>query len=297
NGIDLNEVSLLEYLAQDPETKIISAYLEGINDGKRFRQIAQSLQGKKPLIIWKGGLSDTGKRAVNSHTGSIAGEQSAWNAFFKQTGAVQVNSFEELLDTSAIFNYLRPGFYRNLALIGGGGGVGVAASDICEQFNLKVPASTPEILENIRKLLPPQGTSIKNPFDMGSPHLPATILKQVIQILLEWKKIDLIVVNRMFFYGIEQLMGEKIAEENRRVSAIIQLKRKAQKPLLAVLEELASGEDMIGLEIDRRKVRSEFVKAGIFTAPTLFRLARALSNFCTYWERATLQQHNRQLAK
>jgi len=288
NGIDLNEVSLLEYLSEDTDTKIISAYLEGINDGKRFLEIARCLQGKKPLIIWKGGLSSTGKRAVNSHTGSIAGEQSTWNAFFKQTGAVQVNSFEELLDTTAIFTYLQPGSYRNLALIGGGGGVGVAAGDICEKFNLNIPPSTTDILRKIRTLLPPQGTSIRNPFDMGSPHLSAAILKQVIEILLEWENIDLIVVNRLFFYGNEQLMGEKIVEEDRRADAIIRMKKKAQKPLVAVLEELASGPDMIGLEMDRRKVRTAFLNEGIFTTASLFRLVRALSNFCTYWEKASL---------
>jgi len=166
--------------------------------------------------------------------------------------------------------------------------VGVAAGDICEKFNLNIPPSTTDILRKIRTLLPPQGTSIRNPFDMGSPHLSAAILKQVIEILLEWENIDLIVVNRLFFYGNEQLMGEKIVEEDRRADAIIRMKKKAQKPLVAVLEELASGPDMIGLEMDRRKVRTAFLNEGIFTTASLFRLVRALSNFCTYWEKASL---------
>jgi acyl-CoA synthetase (NDP forming) len=231
NGIDLNEVSLLEYFAEDPKTTVIAAYLEGINDGDRFRKIVSSLRGIKPVIIWKGGLSETGKRAVNSHTGSLAGDRSVWNAFFKQTGAVQVSGFEELLDTTAIFNYLTPGVYKNLSFIGGGGGVGVAAGDICEGFGFKIPQSTAAILSEVSKLIPPEGTSIRNPFDTGSPNTPGKVLERLIQIVSDWAEIDAVVVHRMFFYGLRELMGEHLPEEDARVAAVIRAKQRMEKPL------------------------------------------------------------------
>lgn len=106
NGIDLNEVSLMEYFAADPDTEIIGSYLEGINEGRRFLEVVKSLRGRKPVVIWKGGLSETGRRAVSSHTGSLAGDRNVYNAFFKQSGAVQAHDFEELLDTIAIFDYV-----------------------------------------------------------------------------------------------------------------------------------------------------------------------------------------------
>jgi acyl-CoA synthetase (NDP forming) len=284
NGIDLNETSLLEYFAADPDTRVIAAYLEGVSDGNRFKDKVASLRHKKPVIIWKGGLSATGGRAVNSHTGSLAGSKMVWDAFFKQTGAVGVNSFEELLDTMAIFNFLPPGGYTNLGLIGGGGGVGVSASDICEGYGINIPQSTPGILQEVSHLLPAQGTGNKNPFDMGSPLVPPELLQRVMKIVLDWDAVDAVVINRMFFYGIKELMGEKMAEEGQRVKAIIELKQSSPKPILGVLEELASGLDMIEMEADRRRVRDQFIRAGMFVTPTLYRTVRALANFSSYWK-------------
>ena len=290
NGIDLNEISLLEYFAEDPNTTVIAAYLEGINDGDRFRKIVSSLRGIKPVIIWKGGLSETGKRAVNSHTGSLAGDRSVWNAFFKQTGAVQVSGFEELLDTTALFNYLTPGSYRNLAFIGGGGGVGVAASDICEGFGFKIPQSTAQIMGEMSELVPAQGTSIKNPFDTGSPNTPAQVLEKIIKIVEGWTEIDALIVNRLFFYGLRQLMGEHLAEQDARVAAIIKVKQQIDKPLLVVLEELAYGSDKIDMERDRRNVRDALLKAGIYVTPNVYRALRALHNFSEYWKGAGMKR-------
>lgn len=290
NGVDLNESSLLEYFAEDPNTTVVAAYLEGIKDGDRFRKIVSRLRGIKPVIIWKGGLSETGKRAVNSHTGSLAGERGVWNAFFKQTGAVQVSGFEELLDTTAIFNYLTPGNYRNLAFIGGGGGIGVAASDICEGFGFKIPQSTAEIRGEVSKLIPAPGTSIKNPFDTGSPNTPAQLLERLIQIIADWTEIDALIVHRLFFYGLRELMGEHLPEQDARVAAVIKAKQRIGKPLLVVLEELAYGSDKIDMERDRRNVRDALLKAGIYVTPNVYRALRALHNYSEYWKGAGMKR-------
>ena len=287
NGIDLNEISLIEYFSVDAETKIIGAYLEGIGDGKRFTELVHNLRGKKPVVIWKGGLSETGKRAVSSHTGSLAGNRNVWNAFFKQTGAVQASNFEELLDTIAAFNYIPEGKYRNLAIIGGGGGVGVSASDICEVYNMNIPQSKAAITDAISRFLPAQGTSNKNPFDIGAPSAPASILRNVLEIAHNWDKVDALIINRMFFYGMKELMGEDVPEQGKRAGTIIEFKRNlAQKPILVVLEELAAGQDRIGMEMSRRQVRDDLLKAGIYVVPSMFRAIRALANVSTYWEGA-----------
>lgn len=287
NGIDLNDISLMEYFTGDPETSIIGAYLEGIGDGRRLTELVKGLRGKKPVVIWKGGLSETGRRAVNSHTGSLAGNRNVWDAFFKQSGAVHANDFEELLDTIAVFNYIPEGEYRNLALIGGGGGVGVSASDICEVFGMNIPHSTPDIVKAISSFLPEQGTSNKNPFDVGAPSAPAIILQNVLQIAHNWDDIDALIINRMFFYGMKELMGEDMPEQGKRVQAIIEFKRKtAKKPIIVVLEELSSGQERLGMEMARRQVRDDLLKAGIYVVPSMYRAIRALANVTTYWEGA-----------
>ncbi len=287
NGIDLNEVSLMEYFAADPDTEIIGSYLEGINEGRRFLEVVKSLRGRKPVVIWKGGLSETGRRAVSSHTGSLAGDRNVYNAFFKQSGAVQAHDFEELLDTIAIFDYVPRGSYRNLAVIGGGGGVGVSAADISEIYNMKIPRSTPEIIEKINSFLPAQGTGNKNPFDIGAPSAPSSIVRNMLEIAHDWPAVDALIINRMFFYGMKELMANDSPEQRGRLSAIIEFKQKvAKKPIILVLEELAAGVDRIGMETARRQVRDELLKAGIYVVPSMFRAIRALSNLSGYWEGA-----------
>jgi acyl-CoA synthetase (NDP forming) len=287
NGIDLNEISLMEYFTGDPETAIIGAYLEGISDGKRFMELVRNLRGKKPVVIWKGGLSETGKRAVSSHTGSLAGNKHVWNAFFRQSGAVQARSFEELLDTIAAFDYIPEGEYRNLAIIGGGGGVGVSASDICEEYNMNIPHSSHAVIEAISNFLPAQGTGNKNPFDIGAPSAPASILHNVLEIAHNWDAIDALIINRMFFYGMKELMGEDMPEQSKRAGAIIEFKKaEAKKPIIVVLEELAAGQERIGMEMSRRQVRDDLLKAGIYVVPSMYRAIRALANVSSYWQGA-----------
>ena len=90
NASDLNETDFMEYFLNDPETKIITAYIEGIKD-KRFVEVLRDVTKEKPVIIWKGGLTKSGARAVSSHTGSLGGQENLWKAVFRQTGAIQPN--------------------------------------------------------------------------------------------------------------------------------------------------------------------------------------------------------------
>jgi len=288
NACDLNEVDFLEYLASDPETRVIAAYLEGVKDGKRFFQVAKSLLDKKPLIIWKGGLTESGKVAVNSHTGSLGGEQAVWEAFHKQTGAVMVDGAEEFLDTTALFYHFPRVRGRRVGVVGGGGAVGVATSDICERVGLKIPTAPPRIQEQLRALLPPNGTSFKNPVDMGSPLPPPSVFQKVLEILLSGDIIDTLIIDRIFFYGGLQPMGVPAADAEKRMEVLLDIERRTGKPMLAVLQEPAPDTENIDMEVSRRKVRRRFLQAGIFVLPSLDRAVRTLSNVCLYYEKASL---------
>jgi len=287
NACDLNEVDLLEYLASDPETTVIAAYLEGVKDGKRFFQVAKRLLGKKPLIIWKGGLTESGKVAVNSHTGSLGGEQAVWGAFFKQTGAVMVDDAEEFLDTTAIFSHFPQVAGRRVGVVGGGGAVGVATSDTCERVGLKIPTAPPKIQEQLRALLPTTGTSLRNPVDVGSPMPPPLVFQKVLEILLSGDIIDTLIIDRIFFYGSQQPMGVPEADAEKRVEVLLDIKRRTGKPILAVLAEPAPDTDIIDMEVKRRRVRRRFLQAGIFVLPSLNRAVKALANICSYYKKAS----------
>ncbi|MCX7635990.1 MAG: CoA-binding protein, partial [Syntrophales bacterium] len=106
NGVDLRETELLRYFTRDEETKIISLYVEGVEDGEAFFDALSAATARKPVVIYKGGLSEAGQRAVASHTASLGGSRQIWEAVLKQAGAVQVESMEELAHACLALSYL-----------------------------------------------------------------------------------------------------------------------------------------------------------------------------------------------
>jgi acyl-CoA synthetase (NDP forming) len=282
NACDLDETDFLEYLRDDPDTKTITMYLEGLKNGKKFVELATELRGKKPLVIWKGGLTDSGARAVRTHTGSLAGEQNLWDALYKQAGAIKVNTIDELIDTSALFHNYPAGTGPRVALVVGGGGIGVAASDTCEQSGLEVPPLPDGLMHRIGQVLPEAGTGIRNPIDMGAPFFPAAMLKGVLDALMSWEQIDVIVLARVFFHGMTSLSGITDTDTGQRLEVLKDMHRKSVKPIAVVLEELVSDSNMIEFETGRRKVRDLLVQAGIPAFHSLSRAAKALTNGTIY---------------
>ena len=122
NACDLNETDFLEYLTGDPETKIIAAYIEGVVDGRNFIEVLRRATAIKPVVIFKGGTTETGARTASSHTSAIAGSDRIWSTLLRQVGAFQVDSIEEMVDVLLLFTYMSPSKGRKAAVIGLGGG-------------------------------------------------------------------------------------------------------------------------------------------------------------------------------
>ena len=108
NGIVLDSADYMEFFGNDPEIKAIGMYLEGVKDGRRFLRVLKEVSTKKPVVIWKGGRTEEGGRAIASHTGSLAVSQAIWEAAMKQCCVVGVTSMEELIDTLKALLYLPP---------------------------------------------------------------------------------------------------------------------------------------------------------------------------------------------
>ena len=113
--------------------------MEGVKDGRRFFEVAREVGRQKPIILWKGGMSEQGARAAASHTGALAGSASIWNAMFKQTGIVNVTSVAEVVDCAVAFHNLPLPKGRRVAVIGGQGGTGVGTADNCYALGLELP--------------------------------------------------------------------------------------------------------------------------------------------------------------
>jgi len=161
---DLQDYEYLEYLYNDPDTKIIVLYLEGVEKGREFFDIAKKITRKKPIFAIKIGRSKVGGIAAQSHTGAIAGEEEVYDAAFKQAGIIRAYDIEEL------FDYLRAYITQPLpkgnkvGILVGSGGVGVAAADKCAELGLEVPSFNVKNQEILKSILP-EFASYKNPVD------------------------------------------------------------------------------------------------------------------------------------
>ncbi|MHA1378902.1 MAG: acetate--CoA ligase family protein [Candidatus Helarchaeota archaeon] len=167
NGLDLNFNDFLEYLGEDPETKIICGYVEGMEDGQRLITLAKRISQKKPIIIWKVGETKSGAMAAKSHTGSLCGSKEIWEGIYKQTGIIKVDNFQDLLGNILAFinPYLPKG--NKVAIISGPGGPAVSTADACEKAGLELAELSEDTKKQISEILPEFGTSVKNPIDLS----------------------------------------------------------------------------------------------------------------------------------
>lgn len=195
NECDLAAEDYLEYLGADEQTKTIVAYMEGVKNGRRFFEVAREVSKKKPIILWRGGLTEQGARAAASHTGALAGSSTVWKAMVKQTGIVDVESVEEVVDCALAFHYLPLPRGRRIAIIGGQGGTGVGTADNCYNLGLTLPQLSETTVARLREVLPPVGTSVGNPTDTGvASLLNPSLYAQAIEIVAADPNIDMILV-------------------------------------------------------------------------------------------------------
>lgn len=175
NRCDVDETDLIGYLAQDANTRAIAAYLEGIRDVDRFRQVVGACA--KPIVILKAGRTPEGRRAAESHTRSLAGRDELYTAFFRQLRVHRADSLEELYDYAKALAYLpRPAGHRILTITSSGGS-GILATDWAEWSGLSVVPLPGPVAETLRGLLPPH-CIVANPLDLTGD-ATATLYRQV----------------------------------------------------------------------------------------------------------------------
>jgi len=293
NACDISECDLLEYFHQDPQTKIITGYIEGVKDGPRFFKLLQEVCRTKPVILWKGGLTEGGARAVQSHTASMGGEEQIWGAVFRQTGAVRVTGLEELLDAMLAFLYLEPQTGCRVCPIGGGGGIGVAASDSCERMGLEVPVFPSELQKKLMSIVPAAGASARNPVDVASPGPPPQMLRAVMETVATEADIDIIIVDEIDMTmvvssGDQAMRPPELSKERAQVP--VDIKNKFGKPVVMVMPVEATGTAALESEGARRHIRDYYLEQGLPVYLTLERAAKALVNFTGY------HRHNSVLA-
>ena len=154
NEADLHFEDFLSYMARDPDTKVITGYIEGLRKGKEFLRLAKEITRKKPIVVVKVGRTPAGAKAARSHTSAIAGADIIYDAAFKQSGVLRVESVEELFDVASALLRLPLARGNRVGILTSGGGFGCVTSDACERLGLKVAPLSPQTIERLNKVLP-----------------------------------------------------------------------------------------------------------------------------------------------
>jgi len=284
NGLDLDEADFLDYLADDPETEVIGAYIEGVRDGRRFVTALRRSAARKPTVVHKGGRTAAGARAAVSHTAALAGKRQVWEAALRQAGALQVDTQDQLIDMLVAFACLRPGAGCRVGVVGGGGGRAVQSADACEDEGLAVVPLPDEMREALRQRAPTLWDWVSNPVDQsilaGAPLSGA----QMLEMMAQSPHFDLLIAN----VGEDWILGRPDAEERLRhlVGRLLEVGGRTAKPLAFVLGPADSPVEGRRRVVEEARVR--LVGAGVAVYPSIERAAWTLSRFAGYWESRSL---------
>ncbi|MGA3086519.1 MAG: CoA-binding protein [Thermodesulfobacteriota bacterium] len=283
NGADLNESDYLEYLTHDPDTRIITAYIEGIKDGPRFLKAIKAAAKIKPVIVFKVGASESGAEAAASHTAALAGSNKVWEGLLKQAGVIQVHSIEEMIDVAVAFLYMPPPKGRNTVIVGIGGGASVIAADEFSQAGLTLPRFSKKSRQELLGFYSSEaGRIFKNPIDMNNLESQEAFL-ETMKVIENDGHVDLLVLHVAFdHFGLA-------SEEDKALmigvyhALMLDLKNKIKKPLAIILHSFVS-EPARKLAFE---LQDSFTKAGFAVFPSIRRAAIALSKFIRHQERLT----------
>ena len=275
NGVVLESTDYLEYFGQDPEVKVIGIYLEGVRDGKRFLTILKKVAAYKPVVIWKGGRTEEGERAIASHTGSLAVSHRIWDVAVRQCGAVTVANMEELIDTLKALYYLRSVRGDRVAVAGGSGGQSVAVADVFAESGLKLPQLTQESYDELAEFFSLIGGSYRNPIDTGNQN--RIHMRRIMEILERDANIDnlVLIVTKRFI-----TMGYDTTEHvDSSIDLMAEIGKRASKPVMAIVSYSTDEEGMRRA----RDIIRKFQQKQIPTFPTMERGAHALRNALEYY--------------
>jgi len=176
NKADIRDQELLEFLCEDPHTKIILLYMEGLRHGREFMEIVKTVSMKKPVIVLKSGRTKAGAKAVASHTASLAGEDKVFSGAFAQCGALRAPSLRDALDWTKVLLHLPLPKGDDVLILTNGGGFGVLAVDKTAEVGMKLYDNPDWIFENLMPILPSIAT-VSNPLDVTAQTQPETFIE------------------------------------------------------------------------------------------------------------------------
>ena len=281
NALDFNECDYLEYFAQDPETKVVLLYIEGVRDGPRFLRVLRELTAIKPVIVVKGGRGQAGTRATASHTASLAGSREIWQTVVNQTGIITARDLEELVDIAVAFYFLPPFCGRRVGVTGGGGGKSVLAADLCEEAGLNVIPLPDDIRQELKRQGSPIWDWINNPADFSITMGDNSSSSVMTELMAGHPDFDMM----MLFISGPWHMDKAFSLDKHMES--FGLENLNGKPSILVFGERDHGSNgkAAGYEEINTEMKRRLNKAGYPLYPGIQRAANAVDKMISYYER------------
>ena len=250
NSAQTGLAEMLEYFAVDPETEVALTYVEGVGDGARFRQAAQRLTDRKPLVLVKGGASGQGARAAASHTGALASDDRVFDGLARQLGILRAPSVEEAFEWAATLASQPRPRGRRTVIFTTVGGWGVLAADACAAAGLDLIPLPEDIRARIDEMVPARW-SRNNPIDLAGGETRETVA-EVLELVTGHPDVDAVLhlglgiqaaqgaafETGAFYpdYGLERITGYHKNQDARFAEAAREVSERFQKPVLSVTE-------------------------------------------------------------
>jgi len=191
NKADANEKDMLEFFAQDENTKVVAMHMEDLKDGRGFIEATKKATTRKPVVVLKVGRSQYGAKAALSHTGALAGEDAVYDAAFRQAGVIRARTLDEFLDWARVLEKLPAPKGENILIHTSAGGLGVILSDACSDQGLKLMEVPKDMMDALSKYVPPFG-SLRNPVDITGSNTPEGNL-ETMRIILRDPRVDAVI--------------------------------------------------------------------------------------------------------
>ncbi|MEM1623211.1 MAG: CoA-binding protein [Sulfolobales archaeon] len=217
NKADVDEIDVLLYLKNDDDTRVITLYIEGLENGTEFFKVLREVTKYKPVVILKSGRTEAGARAASSHTGSLAGSDAVYDAVFKQSGAIRAYSMEELFDLAMGLAMQPPAAGDRVVILTVGGGSGVMATDALSELGLKVPRLSDSTVNKLRKVLLPFASPF-NPVDVTGSAVDEHLVEAIDILLTSEDQVDAVMWLPYYMVpGITPELNKKFLERVKKV--------------------------------------------------------------------------------
>ena len=269
NGIILEAADYLEYLAEDPQTDVIAMYIEGARDGRRLFETLRRVAAQKPTVIWKGGQTAGGGRAIGSHTASLASDQAIWDAMIRQVGAAAAHNLDELIDIVKATLLCKRPQGEQLGLIAMTGGQSVVLTDAFEKAGWRVPTLSEDSYGQLSEFFNIIGGSYRNPLDAaGTIGQDPKHLDTILDILDADANVDAVAMELSATF-MARRWQDKPEEFDNLIGSLKRFQQSSAKPFLAALHPSHQEEAALTA---RRRLQEE----GIPTFASFERAANAL---------------------